>query len=100
MLTSAGGVPLPFRRFCSAIRPPKVSVSVHEASTMAALGAAALAYSASTIASLSSLPPPFPPGAERLLEPLGGGGWICVIEPSAYDERPNTERNDVQSAVV
>src|ERR1019366_4219691 len=97
MLTSAGGVPLPFRRFCSAIRPPKVSVLVHEASTMAALGAAALAYSASTIASLSS---PFTPGSEHLLEPLGGGGWICVIEPSAYDERPNTERNDVQSAVV
>src|ERR1035437_9976765 len=97
MLTSAGGVPLPFRRFCSAIRPPKVSVSVHEASTMAALGAAALEYSASTIASLSS---PFPPGSGLLFEPLGGGGWICVIEPSAYDERPNTERNDVQSAVV
>src|ERR1017187_533607 len=97
MLTSAGGVPLPFRRFCSAIRPPKVSVSVHEASTMAALGAAALAYSASTFASLSS---PFTPGSEQLFEPLGGRGWICVIEPSAYDERPNTERNDVQSAVV
>src|ERR1035438_2782089 len=97
MLTSAGGVPLPFRRFCSAIRPPKVSVSVHEASTMAALGAAALAYSASTIASLSS---PFTPGSAQLFVPLGGAGWVCVRVAPVYDERPNTERNDVQSSAV
>src|ERR1035438_4733728 len=97
MLTSAGGGLLSFRRFCSAIRPPKVPVSTHEASTMAALGAAALAYSASMIASLSS---PSAPGSEHLFEPLGGAGWICVNEPSVYDERPNTERNDAQSAVV
>src|ERR1017187_2909371 len=96
MLTIAGGVLLVLIRFCSAIKPPKVDVSLHEASTMAALGAAALAYSASRIASVSS---PFVPGLEQL-EPVGGGGWICVKEPPVYDARPNTERNDVQSAVL
>src|SRR5271157_1602638 len=97
MLTSAGGVLVSFSRFCRAIRPPKVAVLAHEASTIAALGAAALAYSASTIASRSA---PFTPGSEQLFEPVGGAGWICVSEPSVYDDRPNTDRNDVQSAAV
>src|SRR5271157_3636081 len=105
MLTISGGVGgrddgdvlLSFNRFCRAIRPPKVAVSLHEASSMAALGAAALAYSASRIASPSS---PFTPGSVQLFVPVGGAGWTCVNEASVYDERPNTERNVVQSAVV
>src|SRR5271165_3069061 len=97
MLTIAGGVPLSFNRFCSAIKPPKVVVSAHDARTMAALGAAALAYSASRIASVSS---PLVPGLVQLLGPLGGAGWVCVNVPPVYDERPNTDRNEVQSAVV
>src|SRR5271157_6081056 len=96
MLTRAGGAPLSFNRFCSAIKPPKVDdVSLHEASTMAALGAAALAYSASRVASTSS---PFAPGLAQLLVPLGGAGWICENEPPVYDERPNTLRKFVQSS--
>ena len=97
MLTTAGGAVLSFNRFCSAIKPPKVAVSLHEASTIAALGAAALAYSASRIASVSS---PFVPGLAQLLVPLGGAGWICVNEPPVNEERPNTERNELQSAVL
>src|SRR5271168_4541079 len=95
----AGGVPLAFNRFCMAIRPPKVDVLLHEASSMAALGAAALAYSASRIASPSS-PSGFTPGSVQLFGPLGGAGWICVNEPPVNDERPNVERKVVQSAVV
>src|SRR5208282_1151938 len=98
MLMTAGGVLLAARRFCMAIKPPKVNVSVHEASSMAALGAAALAYSASMIASPSS---PFTPGSVQLLGPTGGAGWICVNEPLGNDdERPNVDRNVVQSAVL
>ena len=71
MLTRAGGA-LPFNRFCSAIKPPKVVfVFAHEASSMVALGAAALAHSASRVASASS---PFTPGSVQLLVPLGGAG--------------------------
>src|SRR6202453_2112171 len=97
MLTMAGGELLSLSRFSSATWPPKEAESAHEASTMAALGAAALAYSASMIASVSS---PLVPGLVQLLLPVGGAGWICVKEPPVYDERPNTERNDVQSAVL
>ena len=81
MLTRAGGVLLSFNRFCRAIKPPNVvAVSLHEASTMAALGAAALEYSASRIASLSS---PFTPGLEQLFGTARRvPGWICVNEPS------------------
>src|SRR5208282_3937115 len=71
--------------------------SAHEASSMAALGAAALEYSASRIASPSS---PFTPGSVQLFVPVGGAGWICVNEPSVYVERPNVDRNVVQSAVL
>src|SRR5208282_5443311 len=97
MLMIAGGVVLSFKRFCMAIKPPKVAVSAHEASSMAALGAAALEYSASRIASPSS---PFTPGSVQLFVPVGGAGWICVNEPSVYVERPNVDRNVVQSAVL
>jgi hypothetical protein len=55
MLTIAGGVPDSLIRFCSAIKPPKlVLVSAHDASSIAALGAAALAHSTSIAASPSS----------------------------------------------
>src|SRR5208282_1164892 len=96
MLMIAGGVPLSFNRFCSAIKPPKVAVLLHEASTMAALGAAALAYSASTVDSTSAV---FTPGVQ-LLVPLGGAGLICVNDPLVYEESPNVERNVVQSVVL
>src|SRR5208282_1329550 len=97
MLMIAGGL-LSLSRLCIAIKPPKVVVLLQEASTMAALGAAALAYSASRIASMSS-PSPFTPGSVQLLEPVPAG-WTCVNEPPAKDERPNADRNVVQSAVV
>src|ERR1022692_2479475 len=97
MLTIAGGVLLSFNKFCRAIKPPKVAVSLQEASSMAALGAAALAYSASRIASVSS---PFVPGLLQLLVPLPGAGWTCVNVDPLNDESPNTERNEVQSAVL
>ena len=55
MLTIAGGVPLALRRFCRAMKPPKlVSVSEQDASSIAALGAPALAHSTSMAASTSS----------------------------------------------
>jgi hypothetical protein len=50
-------------RFCMAINPPKfVFVSAQDAATIVALGAAALAHSASAMASLSS---GFTPGSEQ-----------------------------------
>src|SRR5580698_7351058 len=98
MLTTAGGVALSFSKFCSAISPPNVEVSVHDASSIAALGAAALAYSASKIAS-----PSFPtrtPGFPQLLVPVGGAGCTCVNDPAVNPESPNVLRNVVQSAVL
>src|SRR5216684_941145 len=54
MLMMAGGLGLALMKFCKAMRPPKVVVeSAQVAITMAALGAAALAHSASRIASAS-----------------------------------------------
>jgi hypothetical protein len=68
----------PLIRFCIAINPPKVEkVLRQEAMTIAALGAAALAYSASRIASPSSA---FTPGALQLLLPDGGAGWTVLNE--------------------
>src|SRR5271169_1763258 len=99
MLMIAGGVPLSFNKFTKAINAPNVASvfpSLHEARTIAALGAAALAYSASRIASKSS---PFALGLEQLFVPLGGAGWTCVNEPPVNDESPNTLRKLVQSAV-
>ncbi len=72
MLTRAGGALLPLSRFSSAIRPPKVVEFSHEATTIAALGAAALANSASTIASLSL--PGKAPGSMQLFVPVEGAG--------------------------
>jgi hypothetical protein len=62
--------------------------------TIAALGAAALAYSASRIASPSLL---FTPGSLQLLVPDGGAGWTVLRVPPVYVDRPNVERNVVQS---
>ncbi len=97
MLMTAGGVVLSFKRFNMAIKPPKVVVSLHDASSMVALGAAALAYSASRIASPSS---PFTSGSLQLLVPLGGAGWTCVNVPLVYVERPKVVRNVVQSGAL
>src|ERR1700691_6255212 len=97
MLTTEGGVALSLSKFCSAMKPPKlVSVSEHDASSITALGAAALAYSASRMASTSS---PFAPGLLQLVVPTGGAGCTCVNEPEVNVESPNVDRNVVQSAV-
>src|SRR5271156_6679680 len=97
MLTIAGGVALSLSKFCSAIKPPKLEPSLHDANSMAALGAAALAYSASRIASTSS---PLVPGLVQLFVPVGGAGCTCVNEPEAKFESPRVERKVVQSAVA
>src|SRR5215467_4235754 len=95
MLKRAGGLGA-LRRFCMAIRPPNVVVvSAHAAITMAALGAAALAHSASRIASASL--GAIMPGAPQLLGPVDGAGWSDVNEAEVYEERPNVERNVFQS---
>src|SRR5271169_306751 len=91
----AGGE-LPLTRFWIAISPPKVLVFAQDASWMAALGAAALAHSASKIASTSS---PFTPGSLQLLPPPVGAGCTCVNEPEKLDS-PKVERKVFQSAVV
>ena len=83
--------------FCMAINPPKVTrVLPQAATTMAALGAAALAHSASRIASPSS--PATIPGAEQLLSPLAGAGCTVVSEPAVYWSSPKVVRNVLQSA--
>jgi len=70
------------------MNPPKIVVSVHEASSIAALGAAALDHSASRIASLSwaastpgSVQLQVPPSqvVEGSLPP--GAGWTCGRVP-------------------
>ena len=67
-------------KFCAAIRPPKVvPVSAQEAITIAALGAAALAHSASRIASASL--GAMTPGLLQLFRPLGGAGWTVLKDP-------------------
>src|ERR1700691_268423 len=97
MLTIAGGVALSLSRFCSAISPPKDETLLHDANSIAALGAAALAYSASRIASTSS---PLVPGLMQLFVPVGGAGCTCVNEPEVKLESPKVERKVVQSAVA
>src|ERR1700683_1765731 len=92
MLTIACGL-FPEIKFCSAINPPNVDVSVHDANSIAALGAAALAYSASRIASPSL--PTSTPGLLQLLP-----GCTCVNDPEEYPDKPNVDRNVVQSAVL
>src|SRR5437764_3566322 len=96
MLIIAGGVLVELTRFWRAIRPPKVTwESAQAAILIAAFGAAALAYSASRIASPSSA---FTPGLMQLLRPLGGAGLVWVREPAEYPESPKVERKVVQSA--
>ena len=74
MLMMEGGGVLALIRFWIAIRPPKVVlVSAHAAITIAALGAEALAHSASRIASASL--GETTPGLAQLLLPLDGAGW-------------------------
>src|SRR5579864_4562293 len=95
MLKRAGGLGA-LRRFCMAIRPPKVVVvSAQAAMTIAALGAAALAHSASRIASASL--GAMMPGAPQLFGPLEGAGCSEVKDAEVYEERPKVERNVVQS---
>src|SRR5258708_1279940 len=92
----AGGL-APLIRFWIAIRPPKVPPeSAQLATTIAALGAAALAYSASRISSPTSV---FGPGAVQLFVPVGGAGWTVFNEAPVNADRPKVERNVVQSAV-
>jgi hypothetical protein len=74
MLMMDGGLPA-LIRFCTAIKPPNVvPESAHAAITMAALGAAALAHSASKIASASF--GGITPGLRQLLP-----GCTCEKEP-------------------
>jgi hypothetical protein len=80
MLMMAGGWLLELIRFWSAIRPPNVVVvAAQDAISMAALGAAALAHSASRIASASF--GAMTPGLLQLLAPLEGAGWTVEKEP-------------------
>src|SRR5208282_2347426 len=97
MLTIAGGVPDSLIRFCRAMKPPKLLVSAHEASSIAALGAAALAHSTSMVASPSS---GVTPGSVQV-PPVPGAGWTCVREPLGYVlVRPKVVRKLLQSVVV
>ncbi len=80
MLTRAGGGVLASIKFCKAIKPPKVVVvSAHDAIRIVALGAAALAHSASRIASASF--DGMTPGLAQLLGPLKGAGWTVEKDP-------------------
>src|SRR5208283_1037565 len=82
-------------RFSRAISPPNVVVSAQAATMIAALGAAADAYSTAIAASLSS---PLTVGAPQLLVPVAGAGASCVSVANGYTrERPNSLRNVVQS---
>ena len=72
-----GGGVLALIRFSMAIKPPNVvPLSAHAAISIAALGAEALAHSASRMASASL--GAMTPGAAQLLVPLEGAGWTCV----------------------
>src|SRR5579862_775261 len=99
MLTRAGGGVLALIKFCRAINPPKVVVeSAHEAIRIVALGAAALAHSASRMASASF--GGTTPGLAQLLGPFKGAGWTVEKDAELYLERPNFERNVVQSELL
>jgi hypothetical protein len=75
---------------------PIPELEAHETSSMAALGAAALAHSASRVASTSS---PVAPGSLQLPPPPLG--WMVVKEPAGKLElRPKVLRNVVQSEVA
>jgi hypothetical protein len=75
-----------------------VLVSAQEAINIAALGAAALAHSASKIASASL--GANAPGLVQLLGPLDGAGCTIENEPAVYVERPNVLRKVLQSDVL
>src|SRR6266478_2012783 len=101
MLMIEGGGVLALIRFWMAISPPNVVlVSAHAAISMAALGAAALAHSASRIASASLAATT--PGAPQLLAgcTAGAGGWTCVKLAEVYPASPKVCRNVLQSAAV
>jgi len=94
MLIIGGGAGI-LIKFCTAIKPPNVVVLRQEASTIFALGAAALDHSASRMASSSA---PFVPGGTQLLI-APEDGWICVKEANGYAvARPKTFRKLCQSA--
>src|SRR5262245_31463669 len=98
MLTMEGGALL-LIRFCKAMRPPKVVlVSAQAAICMDALGAAALAHSASRIASASFGAKT--PGGLQLFMPLEGAGCTEEKEAPEYADRPRTERKVFQSFEV
>src|SRR5437868_4691459 len=98
MLTIAGGL-LELIRFSIAINPPNVVVvSAQLAIRMAASGAAALAHSASRMASASF--GGMIPGSLQLFAPLAGAGWTLVNEAPAYVARPKAARKLSQSAGV
>jgi hypothetical protein len=66
--------------FCVAIKTPGVvAVSAHVTTSIFAAGAAALAHSASSVASSSS---PFAPGSEQLEVPCGGAGLMVLYDPA------------------
>src|SRR5262249_4348367 len=101
MLMMASGPALALIKFWIAMRPPKVVlVSAQAAITIAALGAEALAHSASRIASASLGAKT--PGAPQLLEGWdgGAGGWTCVNEADVYPSSPKVERNLLQSPAL
>ena len=98
MLTMEGGALL-LIKFWRAINPPNVVlVSAQAAIWMAALGAAALAHSASRMASASFGAKT--PGGLQLLVPLLGAGCTDENEAPEYAERPSTDRNEFQSFAV
>src|SRR5215470_3715686 len=95
MLTMEGGTLL-LIRFCKAMRPPKVVlVSAQAAIWIDAPGAAALAHSASRIASASFGAKT--PGGLQLFVPLEGAGCTDEKEAPGYADRPKTERKVFQS---
>src|SRR5215468_355439 len=98
MLTIAGGV-APLIRFSRAISPPNVVlVSAQAAIWIAALGAAALAHSASRMASASFGAKT--PGALQLLVPLDGDGCTDEKDAPEYDANPKADRKVFQSFAV
>src|SRR5260370_32666049 len=101
MLMIEGGRVLALIKCWMAIRPPNVVlVSAQAAISMAALGASALAHSASRIAS-ASLGANTPGGAQLLAgSEAGAGGWTCVNEAEALPERPKVWRKVLQSEAL
>src|SRR5262250_3135526 len=97
----AGGGVLALIKFCMAMSPPNVKpvvpVSAQVAITIAAPGAAALAHSASRIASASL--GETTPGLAQLFVPEEGG-YTTVKEPDVYPDKPKVERKVSQSLVL